>query len=196
MKKIKEKSPFLVTVYRILIGLIIIMALLLLLGTFYGFFSNANGEPALVFPLPGTGSIFGRNGNPGTQGINGTGIQGAEIPAERTFTGIGRLRLSTAEHSPVPGNRPGSAGTDSAMVILTITFPYPPEDLAYSEELVARVRDFRTLAESYFRSININELRNKKEEEVKAELLERFNSVLRLGKIHTLYFNDFMILDD
>jgi flagellar FliL protein len=117
--------------------------------------------------------------------IRGTGdeLELQELPGAHTFTGIGRLRLSTAE-------------PQSAMVILTITFPYSPEDRAFSEELATRVRDFRAIAEAYFLSLSIGDLGNKSEEQIKADLLERFNRVLRLGKIQTLYFSDFMIFDE
>ena len=98
----------------------------------------------------------------------------------RIFTGIGRLRLEA---------------NDEATVIISITFPYIPEDLAFSEELATRVNDFRTIAREYFSAYSAEELRLMNEEIIKNEMLNRFNSVLRLGKIEILYFNDFLVIE-
>ena len=99
----------------------------------------------------------------------------------QTFTGIGRLRVSTAD--PQPG-----------MVILFVTFLYHPDDKAFSEELALRVRDFREIISGYIGSFSAAELQNQGEESVKAEMLRRFNAILRLGRIEALYFSDFMIV--
>ena len=162
-----DSNTFLNIVYRLPLGLILIMVLFLLGGTFYGFYFQKE---------TGTMSASGTR-NPGNQVVQGT----QAFPEEHVFTGIGRLRLST--------------DNSSAMVIFTVTFPYSPEDRAFSEELVARVKDFRIIAEGYFKSFTATEIQNKNEQQIKTELLERFNRVLRLGKIQTLYFNDFMILE-
>jgi flagellar basal body-associated protein FliL len=100
----------------------------------------------------------------------------------RVFTGIGRLRLSPAPPS-------------SATVILSVTFPYDPGDRAFSEELASRTPDFRNAAAEYVGSLGPGALAEKDEAEIKAELLGRFNAVLRLGKIAVLYFDDFMIIE-
>ena len=155
-------SPAL-TIYRILLGLIVILSLVFLGGTAFWFF-NHRGNEAIV--------ILGTQRVPETNGI----------PEEHIFTGIGRLRLSTAE-------------PQSAMVILTINFPYSSGDRAFAEELATRIRDFRTITRDYFQSISGQELMNKSEEQIKTELLQAFNSILRLGRIQSLFFNDFLILE-
>ena len=99
----------------------------------------------------------------------------------QTFTGIGRLRISTADSQP-------------GMVILFVTFVYYPDDKAFSEELALRVRDFRDIITNHIGSFSATELQKQGEENIKAELLRRFNAVLRLGQIETLYFSDFMII--
>ena len=99
----------------------------------------------------------------------------------QTFTGIGRIRISTAD--PQPG-----------MVILFVSFIYNPGDKVFSEELVLRIKDFREILTNYIGSFSIEELRNQEEEDIKFELLRRFNAVLRLGRIETLYFSDFLII--
>jgi flagellar basal body-associated protein FliL len=97
------------------------------------------------------------------------------------FTGIGRLRISTMDAQP---------GT----VILFVSFVYYPDDKAFSEELALRVGDFRDIVKEYIAAFSVSELRNLSEESMKIELMRRFNAVLRLGKIGTLYFSDFMIV--
>ena len=99
----------------------------------------------------------------------------------QTFTGIGRSRVSTAD--PEPG-----------MVILFVSFVYYPADKAFSEELALRIRDFRDIIVNYISSFTTAELQKQGEEGIKIELLRRFNAILRLGQIETLYFSDFMIV--
>jgi flagellar basal body-associated protein FliL len=112
--------------------------------------------------------------------------QGAsrESPAEsdRIFTGIGRIRSVTADPEP-------------STVILSVAFPYIPEDRAFSEELASRVGELRRITADYLRSLSADELRRLAEGDIKAELLNRYNAHLRLGNIEVLYFSDFMILD-
>ena len=145
------------TVYRILVALIILLIFMILGGTLY--------------------VIFSRSG-PAEQ----TPVFSVETSAEvQTFTGIGRLRIPMAD--PEPG-----------VVILAVSFPYLPEDRAFSEELAFRIRDFREIIMDYMGSFSGEELQKKDEELIKADLLQRFNRVLRLGQIERLFFTDFMIL--
>jgi flagellar basal body-associated protein FliL len=78
-------------------------------------------------------------------------------------------------------------------VIFSITFPYDPEDRVFAEELASRIRDFRQAALEYFGSFPAEELRSLDEDEIKTELLRRYNALLRLGRIEVLYISDFMI---
>jgi flagellar basal body-associated protein FliL len=113
--------------------------------------------------------------------------QGARTPAasgeKGIFTGIGRLRI------------PVSASEGPATLVLSIAFPYPPQDRAFTEELASRVGDFRRIAAEYFSSRTPGELRGPEEEALKAGLLHAYNGILRLGKIETLYFNDLLIFE-
>jgi flagellar basal body-associated protein FliL len=103
-------------------------------------------------------------------------------PDAAIFTGLGRLRCPTAGPGPV-------------LVILQASFPYFPGDRPFSEELVFRLRDFRSLTAAYFAALSPEELRSKGEDQVKAELLEKYNALLRLGRIETLYFNEYMVVE-
>ena len=145
-------------VYRSLISCLIALALIIVIGTVYGVF----------FRTPAAGPT-GQTAVP------------AEAGQGLTFTGIGRLRISTSD--PQPG-----------LIILFVSFTYYPEDRAFSEELALRVRDFREITTDYIGSFSAAELQNRSEEDIKTELLRRFNAVLRLGKIETLFFSDFMLV--
>ena len=107
--------------------------------------------------------------------------EGAASGQAQTFTGIGRMRISTA------GSQPG-------MVILFAVFRFNPDDKAFTEELALRVRDFREIIADYIGAFPTAELQAMDEETIRAELLRRFNAILRLGQIEALFFSDFMIL--
>jgi len=100
---------------------------------------------------------------------------------EQIFTGIGRIRIPTAD-------------PQSGMVVIFVSFVFNPEDRPFSEELALRVGDFRNIVREYIGSFPISELQRLSEESIKAELLRKFNAILRLGQIQILYFNDFMII--
>jgi flagellar basal body-associated protein FliL len=97
------------------------------------------------------------------------------------FAGIGRIRTVTAP--------------PEAAVVLSVAFPYASADRVFSEELAARVGDLRNTTAEYFAALSPAELQRKGEEAVKAELLDRYNRMLRLGRIETLYFNDYLIIE-
>ena len=99
----------------------------------------------------------------------------------QTFTGIGTIRVPTTDAQP-------------GMVIIFVSFVYYPDDEAFSEELALRVKDFRQIIADYFSSFSVSDLRGLEEDDIKSELLLRFNSILRLGQIETIFFGDFMII--
>ena len=150
---------------RILVWIIIAMAFVIICGTIFALLTRPSGSAA----SQGTG---------GQSRVDGS----TRTATESTFTGIGRIRAQTS--GPVP-----------ATVVLGVAFPYYPEDKAFSEELASRVAEFRAETLNYFLSYVVDELRMKKEEDIKRDLLQRYNSLLRLGSIQVLYFNDFMIID-
>jgi flagellar basal body-associated protein FliL len=108
---------------------------------------------------------------------------GAEIRAPAgIFAGIGRIRTATS-------------GSQPATVILSVAFPYAPGDRPFSEELAAKIGAFRTLTVNYFAALSAAELNHKNEGEIKQELLEQYNGILRLGSIGELYFNDYIVIE-
>jgi flagellar basal body-associated protein FliL len=98
------------------------------------------------------------------------------------FTGIGRIRAITA-------------GPRASAVILSVTFPYLPEDRSFSEELAAKIGRFRGITADYFASFSAEELRGKEDGVLKEELRQRYNAILSLGSISRLYFNEYMIIE-
>jgi flagellar basal body-associated protein FliL len=98
----------------------------------------------------------------------------------RVFSGLGRLRIPLS---------------NSSTMLLTIAFPYPANDVAFTEELAARIGDFRIFATEYFSSLPEDRLIIIDEEAAKQEILRRYNAVLRLGRIEVLFFSDMLIID-
>ena len=152
-------------IYRILIIFLVLLGLVFIVGTIYG-----------VFFLPNPPGLVQAEGLPNNTQNN---VQNNLLG--QTFTGIGLLRVTTVD--PEPG-----------IVVLFVLFTYFPEDKAFSEELALRVKDFREIIVSYIGSFSLIDLQNQGEEIIKTELLHRFNAILRLGQIETLYFSDFMIV--
>ena len=95
-----------------------------------------------------------------------------------TFTGIGRLRI------PLSGKEP-------ATLALTVSFPYQKNDPAFAEELASRLSDFRSIIREYFSALSLEKVRKLDENAAKTEILDRYNKLLHLGKIETLFFTDF-----
>jgi flagellar basal body-associated protein FliL len=165
MKRIEARhSRFLLILYRILIAVALALVLVILGGTLYALFSRPAPVPQAAPPAP----------SPEDPGASSPETE------SRIFTGLGRLRISTA---------------GSGMVILSVTFPYYPGDRPFAEELASQVRPLREITTAYFTSLSPDELRLKDEALIKEELLDRYNAALRLGRIEVLYFNDYMVLD-
>ena len=161
MKHVPEKKPSAVRITQMaLTGVLILLALAILTGTIY----------ALVSPPKQT--------SPGNSPGPDPALQGGG----NTFTGIGRIRTSTAGDTP-------------AAVIITIAFPYNPEDKTFSEELASKVAKFRSETNQYFNSLTPDELRMISDDDLRKDLLALFNAQLRLGSIETLYIHDYMVVE-
>jgi flagellar basal body-associated protein FliL len=98
----------------------------------------------------------------------------------RVFSELGRLRIPLI---------------NSSTLILSIAFPYLADDIAFTEELAAKIEDFRRIAIDYFSSLPAEKIIKIDEETAKTEILSLYNANLRLGRIETLYFSDMMIID-
>ena len=172
------RSKGLLVFYRFIIVLICFMVMALIAGSVFGFLRS-----------PDSGPLFQIGGSAGG-GFQGNAISGNDpYPANNSandttavFSGIGRLRIPAAGQTP-------------ATVILSISFPYPPGDRAFAEELASRISEFRSIAAGYFGSLSKEEIARLDEEAAKAEILKQYNALLRLGRIETLYFSDLMIVE-
>jgi flagellar basal body-associated protein FliL len=164
----------LVVISRVLLILALVLVFVILAGALYAAYRGPNAGPLVELGAdktarPGTGG--------GTADQEETGV----------FTGIGRLRIPVAAG--------GGEDAEKATLILSIAFPYAPQDRAFAEELASRAGDFRRIAVDYFSSCSVEELRNPDEGVLKAELLRRYNAILMLGNIEVLYFNDLLIFE-
>ena len=161
---------------RVLGGIACGLALVILAGTLYALFRDS-GNPVQEGPAP---ELLARGGAAAED-------PGPGEPESAMFTGIGRLRIAAA-----------SSGADSApraVTVLSVVFPYPPGDRAFTEELAGKVPLFRRVIRDYFGAFSRDELNSLDEQRAKDELLRRFNAELQLGKIELLLFNELMILE-
>ena len=167
-REITAPPKGLLIIYRIIVALILAIVVVLITGSLYALFQPPDSRP--LFRI-------GRGGQDGQEA--------APVEADNVFSGIGRLRI------------PLTAGP-AATVILSISFPYPADDRPFAEELASRIGDFRSIASLYFASLPPEKIANFDEEdgeEAKAGILRRYNALLRLGRIETLYFGDLTIVD-
>jgi flagellar basal body-associated protein FliL len=101
------------------------------------------------------------------------------------YTGIGRLRAQLKAEGQI---------TPPALIISPV-FPYNGADKAFTEELASRLRDFRRVTLEYFSTLTINSADLSNDETLKAVLIARYNALLRLGRIETLFFTEFMLIE-
>jgi flagellar basal body-associated protein FliL len=163
-REITRSPRGLLIVYRVGIALMIALILVLMIGSLYALFRPSNSGP--LFRMGGAYSGVSEDNPYGAVNI---------------FAGIGRLRI------PLHGN-------EAATVVISISFPYPADDRAFSEELATHTGDFRSLATQYFGSLPAEKMIKLNESAAKTALLEQYNALLHLGKIETLYFGDYMVV--
>jgi len=154
--------------YRVIIALILVLVVVLVIGSLYAVFRSPDSEP--LFHIGGSGGDEQGRGEPVPAG------------AVNVFSGIGRLRIPLA-------------GDTSATIIIAISFPYPADDRPFAEELASRIGDFRSIANDYFASLSPEKAAALNEDAAKSDILKRYNALLRLGQIDTLYFGDLMVVD-
>jgi flagellar basal body-associated protein FliL len=96
----------------------------------------------------------------------------------RVYSGLERLRIPLS---------------NSSILILSVSFPYSAKDTTFTEELAAKIGDFKSITTEYFSSLEGADQID--EETAKQEILKRFNANLRLGRIDALYFNDMTVIE-
>ena len=168
MVKIKAAfdSKFWQILYLVLLSLVGALVVFLIIGTVYGLVRPQGAQP--LFRL-------GRPAETAAALIPQT--QNDDI---RVFSGLGRLRIPLS---------------NSSIMILSVAFPYNAADIAFTEELAAKIGEFRDIAIGYFASLPADRLVIINEEIAKIEILKLYNASLRLGRIESLYFSDMLIID-
>ncbi len=113
-------------------------------------------------------------------------IKGADdnLSAFKEFT---TLRIITMPNEDSQGN--------ASILVVTPWLSYEGSDSAFYEELVSRKRLFTSFFVEYFSSRSKNALLSIGEKNIKRELLDKFNSELRLGQLSAIYFDDYIFLD-
>ena len=91
----------------------------------------------------------------------------------KAFKEFGTLRIIAMPDESDAENKNG------AVLVVTPWLSYEGDDSAFYEELVSRKRLFTSIGEK----------------KIKEELLDLFNSELRLGELNALYFDDYIFLD-
>jgi len=150
--------------YTVLLSVAGALVAILVIGSIIAIFRPKDAEP--LFRL-------------GSGGTRQTRVSADENSDIRVFSGLGRLRIPLA---------------NSSTLILSIAFPYSANDIAFTEELAAKIGDLRSIATDYFSSLPEDTIQID-EDTAKQEILKRYNSALRLGRIEVLYFSDLMVID-
>jgi flagellar basal body-associated protein FliL len=107
-------------------------------------------------------------------------------PARTAYTGLGQLRAVT---KGAKKNTPGIS------VVISPWLSYSKGDNTFYEELDRKSRSIKAVITSYFSRHTERELLTRGEIAVKADLLREINSMLVLGKISAVYFNEYMFLE-
>jgi flagellar basal body-associated protein FliL len=106
----------------------------------------------------------------------------ASAPAgSLVFSGIGTIRAKTKDKAP-------------ALVVATVSFPYPADDKAFAEELETKKDALRSAATSFFSRKGAAELGPAYEGATKAALRDSLNEILSLGKVGEIWISDFSVL--
>jgi len=170
MKKVITPTSWgLLIAYRVIVALLLVMVLVLVSGSLYAVLRSSDSPP--LFRMGG--------GDNGVEQGRGNAVPTGPV---NIFAGIGRLRIPLA-------------GEPSATIIISISFPYSADDRAFAEELASRIGDFRSIATEYFAALTPEKAAVLNEDAAKNDILKRYNALLRLGQIDTLYFGDLMVVE-
>lgn len=152
-------------IYVALLSIAAFLVVLILTGTIVGLIRSNNAEPLIKM---------------GGAPAKAKKLSLSSEEDIRVFSGLGRLRIPLS---------------NSSILLLSIAFPYSASDVTFTEELAAKIGDFRTMATSYFSALPEESIIQIDEDAAKIEILRRFNASLRLGQIKTIYFSDMLVID-
>ncbi|MCQ2610966.1 MAG: hypothetical protein MJ169_04400 [Treponema sp.] len=105
----------------------------------------------------------------------------------QVFKELGSLRLLTKSDNP----------EESTATVLVITpwFSFTSEDNSFYEELSLKKGLLVSCVSSYFASYTQKELLSMGEKKVKQELCDKLNSILEMGKIKAVFFDEYIFFD-
>jgi flagellar basal body-associated protein FliL len=133
----------------------------------------------LLAILAGTIYAFA-SGLPRTKAAREQG--GALEPGEGFFEGIGTIRAKTRESA-------------TKIVAVSISCLYNASDIQFKDELKSKAPELRRTCEDYFAGKSEADLGPAFEGRIKAELRDKLNSLLVLGKLKAVYFADFAVIN-
>jgi flagellar basal body-associated protein FliL len=181
----------LLVLYRIIVVMMLLLVVLLIAGSLYAFIRSRDSGP--LFRIGGR--VF-RDGGTSRGGQADSIRDGGAVRdgdnSYNIFSGIGTMRIQNAGDQ---AGRQAAAPSETAVIIVSISFPYKADDRPFTEELASHIGEFRSIAKNYFANLPHDKLVKLDEEQAKTDILKQYNALLRLGKIETLYFSDLMIVD-
>ena len=171
----------LLIVYRIIVVLMLLLVVLLIAGSLFAFIRSRDSGP--LFRIGGQSQAGQGGGGAGAGAIRDgvrDGVRDGES-SNKVFSDIGTIRIQNADKT--------------AVIIISISFPYKSDDRLFTEELTSNLVEFRSIAINYFAALGRDKLAKLDEAQAKADILRQYNALLRLGRIETLYFSDLMIVE-
>jgi flagellar basal body-associated protein FliL len=190
-REINVPGNKLIILYRIIVAVMLLLAALLIAGSLYGLLRSRDSAP--LFRIGGGGQ--GGGGAVRDGGVRGGVVRDDGAVKDNVysiFSGIGMLRIQNTGKSQ-DGQQP--AASEPAVIIISISFPYNPEDRLFTEELASNIGKFRSIAVNYFSNLPRDSLAGLDEDKAKADIIKQYNALLRLGRIETLYFGDLMVME-
>lgn len=150
--------------FKLLRSIIIILIAAIVIGTVIAFVKKTKQQ------------AFGRQEEESVAGI-------AYIPPKEyaLYGDLGQLRAVTADNPPIT-------------VILKPFLEYKASDTAFQEEIVAKKEALKKSILDWFSLESAYRLSSELPQDIKKALMEQINTQLVLGKIHNIYFEEFVIL--
>ncbi|WP_191018113.1 flagellar basal body-associated FliL family protein [Treponema zioleckii] len=96
------------------------------------------------------------------------------------FNEVGKLRISTKSDEE----------NLRAIVVVSPWLQYEESDTDFYEEMDRKLSSIKSIFNGYFSSRTKAELLAKSENSIKTELLDQVNSIMVLGKVKAIYFNE------
>jgi flagellar basal body-associated protein FliL len=107
--------------------------------------------------------------------------QDSARPGYGVFSDIGTIRAPTADKK-------------AAVVVATLSFPYPNSDTAFKEELHKKAPALKEAAINCLARHTAAQLNPAYEGSIKAELRDVFNGLLSLGRVDEVWLSDFSVV--